>query len=47
MRRQPSSKTAPKLVRFSRIMKKQEATPRIELGIEVLHTPALPLGYVA
>jgi hypothetical protein len=24
-----------------------EATPRIELGMEVLQTSALPLGYVA
>ena len=28
---------------FSRL----EATPRIELGMEVLQTSALPLGYVA
>ena len=27
--------------------KKMEATPRIELGIKVLQTSALPLGYVA
>ncbi len=27
--------------------KSLEATPRIELGIEVLQTSALPLGYVA
>ena len=27
--------------------KKLEATPRIELGIKVLQTSALPLGYVA
>ena len=26
---------------------KLEATPRIELGMEVLQTSALPLGYVA
>ena len=26
---------------------KMEATPRIELGIKVLQTSALPLGYVA
>jgi hypothetical protein len=28
-------------------LKELEATPRIELGMEVLQTSALPLGYVA
>src|SRR5487761_1777039 len=29
------------------VCRKLEATPRIELGMEVLQTSALPLGYVA
>src|SRR3982074_175430 len=29
------------------VFRKLEATPRIELGMEVLQTSALPLGYVA
>ena len=31
----------------NRAISELEATPRIELGMEVLQTSALPLGYVA
>ncbi len=37
----------PLQLQYLKIWHEKKATPRLELGIRVLQTPALPLGHVA